>query len=423
MFGKNQNTMGILHFKKIAVTISFIVAILASTILSANAQKAIQAQSVAATLPVAAPIKTYHIGIFAPLYLDSVFSPEGNFHYKQGIPRLIESALEFVQGAELGFDSLYLPNTNVIVSIYDSKSYNEPVPTLIKEKKLDSLDIIIGAVKDAEYKELADFSLLKKIPFISATYPNDGGITQDPYLVIMNPTLKAHCEAIFSYLLENHGTDKIFLVRKKGVQEDKIADYFKEINMQDGKPLLNIQTLNYEASQQDADNLKKKLDSTKQTIIIGGSLDEAFATNLTLACHDLFQSYPITLIGMPNWDGFKQLTKSDVFADFPVYITSPYFNDKLDNNSRMLMNGYMIKYKGKPTDMAFKGYECASVFTNLLIKYSTAIMSNLNDKTFKVFSDYNFRPVMFGNYDSPDYFENKHLYFVKIQGGNSSKAW
>ena len=413
-----------MHCKKISITISFIVAILASAILTANAQKAIQAQNMAATLPVApVTIKTYHIAIFAPLYLDSVFNAGGNFRFKQGIPRLIVPGLEFVQGAELALDSLYLPNTNVVVSIYDSKSYNEPVPTLISEKKLDSVDIIIGAVKDAEYKQLADFALLKKIPFISATYPNDGGVATDPYLVIMNPTLKSHCEAIYSYLLENHGTDRIFLVRKKGVQEDKIAEYFKEINMQDGKPLLNIQTLNYEASQQDADNLKKKLDSTKQTIIIGASLDEGFATNLTLACHDLFQSYPITLIGMPNWEGFKQLAKSDVFADFPVYITSPYYNEKLDDNSRKLINGYMIKFKGKPTDMAFKGYECASYFTNLLIKYSATVMDNLNDKTFKVFSEYNFRPVMLGNYDFPDYYENKHLYFVKIQGGNFSLAW
>jgi len=73
--------------------------------------------------------------------------------------------------------------------------------------------------------------------------------------------------------------------------------------------------------------------------------------------------------------------------------------------------------------MAFKGYECASYFTNLLIKYSGTVMNNLNDKTFKVFSEYNFRPVMLGNYDFPDYYENKHLYFVKIQGGNFSLAW
>jgi hypothetical protein len=413
--------MGITHLKKIAVTISFIAALFISAIPSANAQKAIQAQTVAAALNATPVIKTYHVGIFAPLYLDSVFTEAGNFRFKQGMPRFIVPGLEFVQGAELALDSLYLPNANVVLSIYDSKSSNEPIPTLVQSKKLDSLDIIIGSVKDIEYKQLADFASEKKIPFISATYPNDGGIVGNPYLVIVNPTLKAHCEAIFSYLLENHGTDKIFLLRKKGAQEDKIADYFKTINMQDGKPLLNIQVLNFDAAQQNSDFLKPKLDSNKQSVIIGGSLDEAFATSLTLACHDL-PSYHITLIGMPNWDGFKQL-RSDVFGDFPVYITSYYYNDKTDDNSRVLLNGYMTKYKGKPTDMAFKGYECASLFTDLLIKYSGKLIDSLNDKSFKVFCDYNFRPVMLDNYAFPDYYENKHLYFIKIQGGQFSKAW
>ena len=31
---------------------------------------------------------------------------------------------------------------------------------------------------------------------------------------------------------------------QKGVQEDMVASYFKQINEQDGKPLLNIETLN-----------------------------------------------------------------------------------------------------------------------------------------------------------------------------------
>jgi hypothetical protein len=44
--------------------------------------------------------------------------------------------------------------------------------------------------------------------------------------------------------------------------------------------------------------------------IIGASLDEQFASTLTSACYELHDYYPIILIGMPNWDGFKSLTKS-----------------------------------------------------------------------------------------------------------------
>src|SRR3989442_10862331 len=109
---------------------------------------------------------------------------------------------------------------------------------------------------------------------------------------------------------------------------------------------------------------------------------------------------------MPNWDGFKALTKTDEYENFPIYFTSPYFNNKWDNYSKMLINGYAKKFKGKPTDMAFKGFECVYLFTNLVINYPNSLVSHLNDKTFKVFSEYNFRRVSLKKNAVPDFYEN-----------------
>ena len=368
-------------------------------------------------------LKTYRVGIFAPLYLDSVFSTAGNFRYTQGMPKFISSAVDFINGVQIGLDSLKLNNVNVEAYIYDTKSYKAPLSSLIKNNKLDNLDLLIGPVRDFEYKQLADLALTKNIPFISAAYPNDGGVTANPFVVILNSTLKAHCEAIYSFLLQDHGTDKIFLCRKKGQQEDRVAAYFKSINEQDGKPLLKIQTLNFDSTL-NSDILKKKLDSNRNSIIIGGSLDESFAVKLAHACDDLDEEYPMTLIGMPNWDAFKSFAKRDEFEGFPIYFTTPYFNNKTDVYSRMLISGYSQKLKGKPSDMAYKGFECVQLFVKLLLKYPTDFMSHINDKNFKIFSDYNFKPVTAKAGGSvPDYFENKHLNFIKIYNGTTTKAW
>ncbi len=368
-------------------------------------------------------LKTYRVGIFAPLYLDSVYTPSGYFRYRQSFPKFIVPGVDFVNGAQVALDSMKLENENVIATIFDTRSYTLPIDVLIKNKKLDSLDLLIGSVKDAEYKDLAAFALTKNIPFISATYPNDAGVNKNPFVVIVNSTLKAHCEAIFSYLLQNHGTDKIYFCRKKGMQEDRVASYFKMINEQEGKLLLNIQTVNFDSTIT-SDILIKKLDSNRQSVIIGGSLDESFAYNLTAACNDLHQTYPIILIGMPNWDAFKTLQKKDDFEDFPIYYSTPYYNDKINNFSRILMDSYSTKTKGKATDMAFKGFECTYYFTKLLTKYPHDFMSHINDKSLQVFSEFNFKPVRVKKTSSyPDYFENKHLYFVKILNGYTSKAW
>jgi len=365
-------------------------------------------------------VKTYKVGIFAALYLDSVFTGS-NYRYYRNFPRFILQGLDFVQGAQIALDSLPLYNGNIDARIYDSKSTLETTESLIRNKKLDSLDLIIGSVKDEEYFLLANFALQKNIPFISATYPNDAGITGNPFLVIVNSTLKAHCEAIYSYILQNHGTDQIFLCRKTGNQEDKVARYFKMINEPDGKPLLNIQTINFNDS--NFYKLKNRLDSNGKNIIIGGSLDENFAINLINEASALKNDYPITLIGMPNWDGFRSLTKKNTLTDFPVYFTSPFYNKKQDIYSKMIQDIYLKKYKGIPSDYTYKGFETVFLFSTLLTKYPDDFMSHLNDNPNKLFSDYNFKPVLNTRNAGPDYFENKHLYFLKAMNGTVTKAW
>ena len=187
-------------------------------------------------------VKTYRIGIFAPLFLDSVFTGYA-YKYSKNFPKFVVPGLDFVQGVQIALDSLPHSNANVEASIFDSKSFSQSVANLINSKSLDSLDLIIGAVKDQEYIQLADFAKEKHIPFISATHPNDGGITANPFMVIVNSTLKAHCEAIYSYILQNHGTDKIYLVRKSGAQENMVEDLFKKINSPDGRPLLKMEVI------------------------------------------------------------------------------------------------------------------------------------------------------------------------------------
>lgn len=366
--------------------------------------------------------KTYKVGIFAPLYLDSVFNDEG-YRYGRNFPKFVAQGLDFVQGAQIALDSMPLFNGNINATFFDAKSLSTPVSSLIASKALDTLDLIIGAVKDQEYLQLAAFAQQKNIPFISAVYPNDGGVTDNPFLVIINSTLRAHCEAIYSYLLQNHTDEKIILVRRAGPQEDKVAGYFRQMNMPDKKALLNIQTVNI--TDDNFSVLKTQMDSLHRNVIIGGSLNEDFAFKLAAQCSSLSKTYHSTLIGMPNWDGFEFVNKRTSVKDYPVYYTTPYYNGKWDIQSKMIRNYYKKNYKGTPSDMTYKGFESVFLFSRLLTRYPDDYMSHLNDYPYKVFTEYLFKPVFIngGTAAVPDYFENKRLYFMKSNNGIVSKAW
>jgi hypothetical protein len=366
--------------------------------------------------------KVFKIGVFAPLYLDSVFLGD-KLRNNKAIPKLVSPALEFVQGAQIAFDKLTLNEENVHAYIYDTKSFTQPLPALIGSHILDTFNLLIGSVRDADFRQLADFAKETKVPFFSVTYPNDGGVTDNPYMTIINSTLKAHCEGIYSYILQNHGTDKIILCKKPGVQEDKIAAIFKALNEQDGKPpILNIEMINVDSTLSSF-ALRKKLDSTKTNIIIGGSLDEKFAKSVADAGFANRKTYEVKLIGMPNWDGFKSFNKKDAYKDFGIHFTTPHYVEK-NYYANIFTEAYKEEFSVRPSDMAYKGFQSAYYFTRLLTQYPKNMMEHLNEKKFTVLHEYNFKPVYLDNKtDNPDYYENKRLYVMRIMNGVVEREW
>lgn len=361
--------------------------------------------------------KTYKVAILAPLYLDSVFD-NGTLKNKNTLPRLIMPGVDFVQGAMIAFDTIELNGKKVEARIFDSKSEKTPVSTLIKNRHLDGSDLIIGSVRDPEYSQLAAYAVHNNVPFVSATYPNDGGIKKNPNLLIVNPTLKAHVDGIFSYLLQTHGTDNIYLVKQKN--DNRIENYFKAANLSDGKALLKIKTISLDSSISPF-GLRLLLDTSKQVVIIGASLDETFSAQLADAIYPIQKNTPIMYMGMPNWDGFRSFFKKNTYPSFPIYYTTPHIDTEKNVFSDYLVDQYFLKYRSKPSDMAYKGFETAYYFTQILLNHPQDFIDRINDDKYAAFHKFNFRPVFSNKTDSiPDYYENKHLFVMKILDGEIS---
>ena len=329
-------------------------------------------------------------------------------------------AIDFVQGALIAFDTIQINNKNVEAHIFDSKSYTKPINWLMQNHTLDNFDLIIGAVREPEYSQLAQIALQKNIPFISAIYPNEGNVTQNPYTVIVNSTLKAHCEGIFDYINQKYSQGNIYIIRKKN--DTRIENYFKEINnVNSSRPHLKITTIALDSSISSY-ALRNRLDTTKQMIIIGASLDETFSKKIADACYPIQKDLPLVLIGMPNWDGFKSLYNKSAYKDFPICYTTPHYAVKNNAYSNFLVKEYFRLYRSKPTDMAYKGFESAYYFTNILLEHPGEVMTHLNESSNGAFHDFNFQPVYPKiNTGVPDYFENKRLFMMQILNGETGR--
>lgn len=356
--------------------------------------------------------KPVKVAVFAPVYLDSVFSNEIYKPGKNNLPKYLLAGLDFYHGVAMAADTLNAEHSAIEVLFYDSKSTQNPIGKLVTDSLFQDVSMIIASFNSrTEIKPLANFALAKNIPLISATYPNAGGITENPFFVLQNPTLSAHIEAIYRFMHRYYPLEPITVFRKKGVMEDVIQSEISGLNTKTPGLPLKLKTVelpdNFTTEQ-----VFSYLDSTRQNIVFCGSLDENFGLALSRALSSSFV-YKSIAIGMPTWDGLR-----DISRNLEVVYSSPYQHNTVDNLRLRLTEKYKSLYAGLPSDMFFKGYESMYHFTKLLLKYGNEVITHLSDKSYRVFNDFQFEPVIVrGNGASTDYLENKKLYFIRMKDG------
>jgi len=363
------------------------------------------------------------VAIFTPLYLDSAFDATNNYRFGKNFPKFLNPGLEFYEGANIALDSLGEEGLKLQVVVYDTRSSDGSVNNIVANGKLDSVDLIIGSVNGTEYKQLADLALKKNIPFISATYPNDAGVTGNPYLVIVNSKLNTHLTTVYNYLLKNYPKERIVLLRRKNVDDDRIVSVFNSLSAApDNNAKLVFRTIILPDNFTSAD-LLKNMDTLRQNIFIVGSLDENFAKSVVTRSLEFADKNIVTIVGMPTWEGIKDFDKAD-YKTLPIVYSSTFFNPIVDKWSQNFTTEYRRRTYSRPSDMAFKGYEITYYFIRLLEKYNKTLMSNLSDKSFRLVTEYEFRPVQWSKAATgPDYYENKRIYILKKLNGITTRLY
>jgi hypothetical protein len=355
-----------------------------------------------------------NIAIVANFYLDSAFN---GLNYRLGqtsIPRLFLPGLEFYNGVNMAIDSLNKEGHNLRVSFYDLNKKGQTMTQLTSLMETQQFSLVLGLFNNvSEQKQMAEFGLKNNVPVISVSYPNDGGIENNPFFFLINPTWQTHVKTIGSYLQRHYSGKKLLMVTKKGTAEEKITNLLKTGS---DNLISDAQTLMMSGNSI-SDTLKYFLDSTRENIVVCGSFDETFAINLVTSLNKLSPKYNITVLGMASWGSISKL-KGKNSNKLTIIYTSP--NNYMTSQSRIsrISSQYKNKYYSKPSDMAFKGYETMYHFSRLLLYDTVNFINNISSSYATVFSEYDFKPVVTKAVSGvPQYLENKKLYFLKYMNG------
>lgn len=357
-------------------------------------------------------VKSIKVAVFAPLYIDSAFTNDTYKLGKANLPKFLLPGLDFYNGVMLAIDSLNAEKAAIEVLIYDTKSSSMGIDELLEQPELQDISLLIASFNNRnDIKPLADFAKEKNILLISATYPNDGGIEDNPEFVLLNPTLTAHIETLYKYVHRTYPLDNITLFRRKGGTEDQIQTILGNLNKRTAGIPLKLKTIELTDSFT-TQQVTAYLDSTKRNVVICGTLNEGFGLMLSKALSSSRQ-YPAVVIGMPTWDALR-----DIGSGIDMVYTTPYNYFRQDKLSSQLSEKYRARFAGRASDLVFKGFETMYRFSKLLLKYGPELKNNLSAKEYKLFNDFDIQKVT----DEKDnqltnYLENKKLYLIRKVDG------
>ena len=361
--------------------------------------------------------KRHRIAVFVPLYLDSAFDPAGNYRYDKNFPKFINPGLEFYEGAELAIDSLQMEKVPLDIHIYDTRSKTLSITKVLQSEDFQQTELIIGHVIPVELHELAAVASKLKVPFINVNFPNDGGVTNNPDYVILNSTLKTHCEGIYKFFQRNYATSTIYVFTRKGKQEDRLRNYFADIEKNTPSVPLKMKFVVLTEPVQ-VEQLISNLDTARRTICLVGSLDENFGKDICAKLASVNKSYVTKIFGMPTWDNITEFS-DQAYADQEIYYTTPFYINQNDSLVQSILLYFKNKFYSRPSDMVFRGYETIYRFGKLLRQYGRNLSGSIGEKKYKVFSDFDIQPVFLNKQNMTlDYFENRKLYFIKKVNGN-----
>ena len=363
---------------------------------------------------VTAPLK---IAVFVPLYLDEAFTGYTYQLDKNNLPQNILAGLEFYNGVMLAADSLAEEGANIQINIYDTKQPTATLTRLLNSSEMLNTGLMIASFTTAgEVKLFADQALKNNIPLISATYPNVGGIVSNPFFVLLNSSFQTHVNGIFKYLQKNEATSNIIAFRRSGAIGDYIKNRLTELNTSSKTAKLKFKWVDLPDKFTQRD-VVKHLDSTINNIILVASPMEKYGLDIVKTLNNLEQ-YRSTAVGMPTWDGVKELNGKDC-RNVEIVYSTPFVFSRFDHFESNVVKRYKAKYYSRPSDMVFRGFETTFHFGKLLLQYKGNLINNLSSEQFKLFNDFDIQPVKLRESSvMPDYLENKKLYFLRKQEGN-----
>lgn len=250
--------------------------------------------------------------------------------------------------------------------------------SLLETLEMQSLDLIIGGVSDAQIRTLSDFSKSRNIKYVVPFSQSNGEILNNGNIFQVNPLSKSLIDNATDVFVQSFRNSNIIFV--SGGQNDKM-DFLSQL-----QSTLRNNNLRYETISATSTlnaTILSLLSRTRDNIIIPTSSDSntlKHVINELKKAQEETSTYTIRLFGYPEWQTYSDLIED--YHHFGTYIYTPFFvnNKSIDVNT---FKDSFHKWYGRNLldtnpGYAMWGYDTGLFFLTALHQYGKNFEQNID---------------------------------------------
>lgn len=373
-------------------------------------------------------MNTYQVALMIPLSLDQVDSllliAESSI---EQIATDINSSdhpfrfIQFYYGTLMAIDSLEKRGLKIELHVFDVGNDSAQAIQALQNPEMRRMDLIIGPFFSRIFPLASNFANRFNIPIVNPLSNRSEIVGYNPQVFKFQPTDQFQIETIKKLIAKNFKGSNIFLVDKEDFSNQNFNNFNYELNeviiddfmisnnqlynlvvekavadtsldeaelhpfimvenkllitdelqhnLEDSSHFYNeIHELHYSA-----DSIKtfEKLASVvRGNVLLVFSNDNVFVLDLLTKLNFLRDTFPITVIGMPNWEDFGNMD-NEIYKNLNVHYLSSTYVDYEDYNVKDFIKKYRSNYSSEPEDYAFKGFDLSWYFLQALMNFGS----------------------------------------------------
>ena len=213
------------------------------------------------------------------------------------IPKKSRLALEYYEGILVALDNLRGKGFDYNIKVYDTENNTAKVSQILAEPEMRNMNLIIGPIYNRPLKTVADFARQHQIYHVSPLSPSKKVTTNNPYYLIANPSVEAHCAAIHDYVSKNFSNKKVIVIGGNDSTEQNLANLFYNFGNNgsaESYPAMNITQVVY--VDQSEEELESYFSPGQQNIVIITSFKELKVADILRKIHFFHNRYQIYVL-------------------------------------------------------------------------------------------------------------------------------